>query len=63
MCSQLQSVLFMLHVCRAVQVGWISIQSSTEPMIQSAQFGLESNQGSHLVTNQGPDCDDITKEI
>lgn len=39
------------------------IQSSTEPVIQSAQFGLESNQGSHLVTNQGSDCDDITKEI
>lgn len=54
-------VLCTMCVCWLVQVGWISIQSSTEPVIQSAQFGPESNQGSHLVTNQGPDCDDITK--
>lgn len=52
-----------VRVCWAVQVGWISIQSSTEPVIQSAQFGPESNQGSHLVTNQGPGCDVTTKEI
>lgn len=50
-------------VCCAGQVGWISIQSSNEPVIQFAQFGPESNQGSHLVTNQGPGCDVTTKEI
>ncbi|TNN70383.1 hypothetical protein EYF80_019409 [Liparis tanakae] len=38
-------------------VGWISIQCSTELLIQPAQFGPESNQGSHLVTNQGPGWD------
>ena len=50
-------------VCCAAQVGWISIQSSTEPVIQPAQFGPESNQGSHLVTNQGPGCDVTATEL
>ncbi|KAI4821880.1 hypothetical protein KUCAC02_007456, partial [Chaenocephalus aceratus] len=46
-----------------VKVGWISIQSSTEPVIQPAQFGPESNQSSHLVTNQGPGCDVTATEL
>ena len=50
-------------VCWAAQVGWISIQSSTEPVIQPAQLWPESNQGSHLVTNQGPGYDVTATEL
>lgn len=42
-------------VCGAAQVGWISIASSTEPVIQPAQTGLESN--------QGPGCDVTVTEL
>lgn len=61
-----------VHVCVCVfrvwfncaaQVGWSRIQAITELLIQLAAFGPESNQGGHLVTNQGLGCDVTATEL